>query len=175
MFGFEFILNTFESNPNQLSEELGIRRQSVYEWIKKKKVPNSRLKQLSEMFLVPEEYFNKELTQSEMLEIETKYKNEKIIQVLEEKRVSVKEIFGHQELNDLVLSLYRKMIFDEKNVNTLYRKMTILKNILYLIIESDDKNDRYSILGEATDLLSQDIEGFNSDLFKLVQKYEDYL
>jgi predicted DNA-binding protein YlxM (UPF0122 family) len=70
VFGTEYILNLFNNNPNQIADEFGIARQSVYAWIRKKKIPKKRVKQLSDKFQIPEEYFNKELTKSEMMRIE---------------------------------------------------------------------------------------------------------
>ncbi|WHY79023.1 hypothetical protein QNH20_07800 [Neobacillus sp. WH10] len=79
MFGAEYILKLFNSNPNQIAEDFQISKQSVYKWIKKGKIPSERVKQLSEKFGIPEEYFCKNLTKSDELKIQAiKLRNEDI-------------------------------------------------------------------------------------------------
>jgi ribosomal protein S16 len=68
--GAEEIFELFNTNANQIAVECGLKRQSVYEWFKKGKIPDKRVEQLSEKFGVPTVYFNKELTQAERMEIQ---------------------------------------------------------------------------------------------------------
>jgi transcriptional regulator with XRE-family HTH domain len=70
MIGLEFIMETYNTNANRLAEELQISRHTIYDWLKgRRKIPAKRLKQLSEYFKLPKEYFQKELTQQDKLNI----------------------------------------------------------------------------------------------------------
>lgn len=70
MIGLEFIMETYNTNANRLAEELQVSRHTIYDWLKgRRKIPTKRLKQLSEYFELPEEYFQKELTQQDKLNI----------------------------------------------------------------------------------------------------------
>ncbi|HZH61741.1 MAG TPA: hypothetical protein VEY70_19645 [Metabacillus sp.] len=174
MFGGRYILEAFDVNPNQIADEYNLRRQSVYEWFKKEKIPQKRVEQLSEKFGVNQELFNRNLTKDEMREIDlivTRSNNDKVIEVIESiMRNPNKDVTG-EDLHNLIISLYRKMVLEEDSKENLVKKIQLTRKFLDLMIEDNHRN----ALWEVFDLLSQGIEEFEADLFKLVQKYENYL
>jgi transcriptional regulator with XRE-family HTH domain len=71
MIGLEFIVKTFNLKYTEIADILGISKKTVNDWVKgRSKIPAKRLKQLSEYFQLPEEYFQKELSPSEKLKIQ---------------------------------------------------------------------------------------------------------
>jgi len=62
IIGLEEILKVFNFNANQIAKEIGVSRQTVYDWLKgKRKIPKERIDQLAE---IPNfKYVNKELFQ----------------------------------------------------------------------------------------------------------------
>jgi hypothetical protein len=73
--GLGYILEVFHTNANQLSQELGISRFTIYDWIKgRRPIPTKRVKELSEHFNIDERWFRKkELLGSERLELQRTY------------------------------------------------------------------------------------------------------
>ena len=173
MFGLEFILEIFNSNPNQLADELGIRRQSVYDWIKKKKIPDARLKQLSKLFDIPQEYFQLELTEEEMrdihiMHIERKYDAQ--IELLQKKRGSISQIFDLNDMNELILNLYKKVILKSESEADMRFKMSLIQNVLNFILESESERE-ISILWDLVDIMLESNKKFIDELENLTGKY----
>ncbi|MCA1001007.1 helix-turn-helix domain-containing protein [Bacillus thuringiensis] len=65
IIGLEKVINVFNFNANKIAKEIGVNRQTVYDWLKgKRKIPKERIDQLTE---IPEfKYVNKELFQKEI-------------------------------------------------------------------------------------------------------------
>ncbi|PFF01366.1 hypothetical protein CN325_03740 [Bacillus thuringiensis] len=65
IIGLEKVINVFNFNANKIAKEIGVSRQTVYDWLKgKRKIPKERIDQLTE---IPEfKYVNKELFQKEI-------------------------------------------------------------------------------------------------------------
>ena len=64
MIGLEYVLKVFEIQQKDLAEELGIRKQNITLWLKgKQNISKKYLPILSEKFDLPEEYFQKEITE----------------------------------------------------------------------------------------------------------------
>jgi len=173
MFGLEFILEIFNSNPNQLADELGIRRQSVYDWIKKKKIPDARLKQLSKLFDIPQEYFQLELTEEEMRDIHIMHLERKYdaqIELLQKKRGSISQIFDLNDMNELILNLYKKVILKSESEADMRFKMSLIQNVLNFILESESERE-ISILWDLVDIMLESNKKFIDELENLTGKY----
>lgn len=78
MIGLEYILNLYNMQHQELAEKLGIRKQNINLWIKQKQnLSKKHLPKLAEIFKIPQEYFEKELTDVDKLIIQKeKLKNE---------------------------------------------------------------------------------------------------
>lgn len=77
IIGLEKVINVFNFNANQIAKEIGVSRQTVYEWIKgKRKIPKDRLEQLSkipEFSHIDKNLLQKEIDKADELEIELAY------------------------------------------------------------------------------------------------------
>ncbi|MFN7251811.1 MAG: helix-turn-helix domain-containing protein [Anaerobacillus sp.] len=77
IIGLEKLAKTFGLSVNQIAQELGIGRQTVYDWFKgKRKIPKERIKQLSKIpqfTHVNKGLFQKEIDEADGLEIQTAY------------------------------------------------------------------------------------------------------
>lgn len=73
MIGLEFICKLYNKQFKDLAEELGVSKQVINGWIKGKyKISKKHLPKLSDIFKLSEEYFQKELTDVEQIEIQQK-------------------------------------------------------------------------------------------------------
>lgn len=71
MIGLEYILSLYNMQHIELAEKLGIKKQNINLWIKgKQKISKKYLPVLEELFNIKQEYFNKELTDIDKLEIQ---------------------------------------------------------------------------------------------------------
>ena len=74
MIGLEFIVKTFDVKFRRVAEHLGISPTTIADWVKgRRKIPIDRRKQLTEYFGLEEEYFQKELSRLEEIEIQKEY------------------------------------------------------------------------------------------------------
>lgn len=78
MIGLECILQLHNISLTQLSSELNITRANFYNWINgKRKIPKKYLELFEEKFNIPQDYFQKELTEHDKIKIQSiKIKNE---------------------------------------------------------------------------------------------------
>lgn len=66
-------------NYSELANKMGISRKTVNDWIKERsKIPKKRLPQLSEIFDIPEDYFNNELDSLDKSKIEEIFARRKL-------------------------------------------------------------------------------------------------
>lgn len=78
MKGLEYILYIYDTQHQSLADKFGIRKQNINKWVKgKQSIPKKYLPELEKIFEIPEEYFQKELTDIDKLFIQDmKLKNE---------------------------------------------------------------------------------------------------
>lgn len=70
MIGLSFIAQTFGVEYKGVAESIGVIPQTLQDWLKgRRRIPAPRLRQLAEMFGIPEMYFQKELDDSDKLDI----------------------------------------------------------------------------------------------------------
>lgn len=116
MIGLEYILNLHNMQHMELAERLGIRKQNINLWIKgKQNVPKKYLPTLKEIFGVEEEYFIKELTDVEKLEIQ----KEKLKQDLKPVIKNHEQQFLIGDVNDIV----EVPVYDKEEMNTIERNI----------------------------------------------------
>lgn len=71
MIGLEYILQATGMQGKELAEQLGINKQNTTLWISgKQKIPKKHLPILERIFKIPQDYFQKELTEIDKLEIQ---------------------------------------------------------------------------------------------------------
>ncbi len=73
MIGLDFICKLYDKQFKDVAEELGVSKQVINGWIKGKyNISKKHLPRLSEIFQIPEEYFQKELNDVDQIEIQQK-------------------------------------------------------------------------------------------------------
>lgn len=80
MIGLECLLDINNMQSKQLAEMLGVGKATVSSWINKKRLISTKhYEKLKEIFKVPEEYFQKELTELDQIELQKiKIDNDKL-------------------------------------------------------------------------------------------------
>lgn len=127
MIGLEFILHLYEMPHMELAEKLGIRKQNINLWIKKKQnIPKKYLPVLAEMFHLDAAYFQKELTDLDKLQIQ-KEKLERELQPVNIKEIEEfsifepesllveKKLYDKPELNELIAEIDQQKLIDKFN------------------------------------------------------------
>ena len=110
MIGLEYILDLYGMQHIELAEKLGIRKQNINLWIKRKQnISKKHLPTLENIFGIEAKYFSKELTELEKLEIQ----KEKLKQDLHPVIMKHEEQFLIGEENDLV----EIPIYDKEEIN----------------------------------------------------------
>jgi len=122
LIGLEYILHLYDVKHIELAELLGIKKQNINLWIKGKQgIPKKYLPVLEERFHVSGNYFSKELTEIEKLEIQSIKLKEELKPVIERHQ----EEFSVGEENKMV----QKAIYDQEPVNKLEREIEKAKLI----------------------------------------------
>lgn len=98
----------------ELAEKLGIKKQNINLWIKRKQnIPKKYLPILEELFGINKEYFTKELTEIDKLEIQ----KEKLKKDLKPIIKNHEPQFMAGDINDIV----KAPIYDKEEINTIER------------------------------------------------------
>ncbi|MFR2886608.1 MAG: hypothetical protein ACLTDM_00250 [Clostridium butyricum] len=112
MIGLEYILGIYNMQHIELAEKLGIKKQNINLWIKKKQnIPKKYLPVLEELFGLNKEYFQKELNELEKLEIQKEKLKKELHPIIEkqEQQLQINEktdfvyvpVYDKEELNDI--------------------------------------------------------------------------
>ncbi|RAK17364.1 hypothetical protein B0I26_11286 [Anoxybacillus vitaminiphilus] len=116
MIGLEYILSLYNMQHIELAERLGIKKQNINLWIKRKQnIPKKYLPILKEMFGIEEEYFTKELTEVEKLEIQ----KEKLKRDLKPVIKNYEQQFMIGDMNDII----EVPIYDKDEINAIERSI----------------------------------------------------
>jgi transcriptional regulator with XRE-family HTH domain len=71
LIGLEFIAKTFKTEYKTIAQRLGVTPVTIQHWLKgRKRIPETRQQQLSELFSLPKEYFGKELEPAEKIQVQ---------------------------------------------------------------------------------------------------------
>lgn len=146
MIGLEYILGLFNMQHIELAERLGIKKQNINLWIKRKQnIPKKYLPILSELFSIEEEYFIKELTEVEKLEIQ----KEKLKQDLKPVIKNHEQQFLIGEVNDIV----EVPVYDKEEMNTIERSIEKAKLISRFkqaieVVDDNPKLDTFKLIVE---------------------------
>ena len=100
MFGLVFIRRIWDLTADEVADKIGVKRAAVAAWERKKSIPLKRLRSLSELFNgLDEEYFSKELTEIDKLNIQ-QFKTFKYVnRYIKEKQINTQiSFFNNQEL-----------------------------------------------------------------------------
>jgi transcriptional regulator with XRE-family HTH domain len=133
--GLEYILGLYNMPHIELAEKLGIKKQNINLWIKgRQKVSKKYLPVLAELFGLSADYFVRELTEIDKLEIQ----KEKLKRDLKPIIKSHDRQFMVGDLNDLV----EVPIYDKEEMNSIERTIEKAKLVsrFKAAIEIDDDN-----------------------------------
>lgn len=71
MIGLEYILDLYKMSQSELASHLGIKKQNIHKWIKGiQDVSKKHIPAMSNLFGIPQEYFQKELTTEDKIAIQ---------------------------------------------------------------------------------------------------------
>jgi len=113
--GLEYILNLFNMQHIELANKLGIKKQNINMWIKgKQNIPKKYLPVLEELFHIPADYFQKDLTNLDKLEIQ----KGKLKQDLQPVIKSYETQFTLNEESEYLIDI---PIYDKEEMNTIER------------------------------------------------------
>lgn len=126
MIGLEYIVKEFHTSYKEVAEKLGISSPAIQSWLSgKKKIPVKRLDQLSQIFSLPEAYFQKELTFVEKGEIRICY----LKSISEETENLVTEDEGEQVIYYGASSYEDEIAFLESLLETKKKQQRLKKEI----------------------------------------------
>lgn len=146
MIGLEYILSLYNMQHIDLAEKLGIRKQNINMWIKgKQKIPKKYLPVLNELFGINEEYFQKELSEIEKLEIQKEKLKRDLRPVIKE--YDMRFMIG--EINDL----YEVPVYDREEINSMERSIEKAKLVSRFkaameVVDDNPYMDTYKLLVE---------------------------
>jgi plasmid maintenance system antidote protein VapI len=146
LIGLEYILSLYNMQHVELAEKLGIKKQNINMWVKQKQnIPKKYLPVLEELFGVESNYFSREITEIDKLEIQ-KEKLKKDLNPLIKKH---EQQFAIGEINDLV----EKTIYDKEEINTIERDIEKAKLVSKFkealdVVDNNPYLDTYKLIVE---------------------------
>lgn len=149
MIGLEYILSLYNLQHVELADKLGIKKQNINMWVKQKQnIPKKYLPVLEELFDAPSDYFGRELTEIEKLEIQ----KEKLKRDLNPVIKKHEEQFAIGGVNDIVA----KPIYDKEEINKIEREIEKAKLVSKFkealdVVDDNPYMDTYKLIVELMD------------------------
>lgn len=196
MIGLEYVLNLYNMEHQSLAERLGIRKQNINLWIKRKQnISKKHLPVLSEIFGIDEEYFQKELDDVDKLIIQKEKLrmdiDPKVVRYEEDLKVGYdadiveKPIYDKDEFNQINEQIEKTGLIEEyreivANVSDSY--VILLLNQLSLLLKNHKNDPIFQCTVEALshyyNILPDWVGGPESDLFveeflELAERFEN--
>ncbi|WP_343030068.1 helix-turn-helix domain-containing protein [Alkalibaculum sporogenes] len=146
LIGLEYILSLYNIQHVELAEKLGIKKQNINMWIKRRqKIPKKYLPILEELFGVASTYFNRELSEIEKLEIQ----KEKLKKDLKPVIMKHEQQFEIGETNDII----EVPVYDKEEMNTIERDIEKAKLVSRFkealdVVDQNPYMDTYKIIVE---------------------------
>lgn len=169
MLGLEYILSIYNMQHIELAEKLGIKKQNINLWIKRKQnIPKKYLPVLEELFGIKKEYFQKELDEIEKLEIQKEKLKKELNPVIkkQEQQLMIGEsadfnyvpIYDKEEINQMDRNIDKAKLM-VKFTNAL----NVVENNPYietfkLLVELVDKKQHEPILQKTIEALAHYLE-----------------
>lgn len=157
MIGLEYLLNIHNISQQQLAEPLGIKQQNIDKWVRGiKKIPLKHLPKLSEIFKVPKEYFQKELTNLDKIELS---------------RMQILNSSGVREYESIVTdssgNKNKQTILINEGIDITSLKLLDMEKEILLIQERVQKN--------ISDKMLNDSEHFSSNVYLLYKMFNQII
>lgn len=154
LIGLEYILGLYNMQYVELADKLGIKKQNINMWIKgKQKIPKKHLPILEELFGLQKEYFIKQITEIEKLEIQ----KEKLKRDLKPIIKKHEREFKAGEINDIV----EVPIYNKEEINKIERDIEKAKLVSRFkkTLDTVDNNpymDTYKLIVEILEKAQQE-------------------
>jgi transcriptional regulator with XRE-family HTH domain len=195
LIGLEYILELYGMQQIELAEKLGIKKQNINLWIKRKqKISKKHLPTLEQIFGIDAKYFSKELTDLDKLEIQkeklkrdlqpiiTKYEEQFLIG--EENDLVEVPVYDKEELNQIEHDIEKAKLI-EKFRNMLNRaEHQPYLDTFKLVLELLDKAQQEPVFHKTIEALAHYLEvlpdwvstgpeqdEFESELFEVLDDY----
>ena len=155
MIGLEYILSLYNMQHIELAEKLGIKKQNINLWIKKKQnIPKKYLPILEETFGIKKEYFNKEIDEIDKLEIQKEKLKRDLKPVI--KKYEQQFIIG--EANDIV----EVPVYDKEEINSIERNIEKAKLVTRFkraldIVDQNPYMDTFKLIVELIEKAQHEI------------------
>jgi plasmid maintenance system antidote protein VapI len=168
LIGLEFILGLYNMQHVELAEKLGIKKQNINMWVKKRQsIPKKYLPVLEEIFGIQNEFFSKDLTEIEKLEMQ----KEKLKKDLKPVITKHEKRYKSGELNDVV----DYPIYDKEEINIIERDIEKAKLVSRFkeamdIVENNPYMDTFKLMVELMEKA-----GHESVLHKTIEALSHYL
>lgn len=146
MIGLEYILGIYNMQHIELAEKLGIKKQNINLWIKKKQnIPKKYLPVLEELFGLKQEYFQKELNELEKLEIQKEKLKKELHPIIDRQEQQLK-------ISDKTDFEYVP-VYDKEEVNEINREIAKTELVLKFkdslnIIENNPNIETFKLIVE---------------------------
>lgn len=146
MIGLEYILGLYNVPHIELAEKLGIRKQNINMWVKRKQnIPKKYLPVLEDIFGISQAYFSIELTEIEKLEIQK-----------EKLKIDLKPVIKkheHQFKTDGINNIVEVPIYDKEEINTIERDIEKAKLVSRFkqaldVVDNNPYMDTYKLVVE---------------------------
>ena len=122
MIGLEYILGLYNMQHNELAEKLGIKKQNINLWIKgRQSIPKKYMPVLGELFGISSDYFGRELSEVDQLEIQ-KEKLKRDLNPVIKKHISQFVVGDHNNIAEVP-------VYDKEEMNTMERTIEKAKLI----------------------------------------------
>lgn len=155
LIGLEYILGLYNIQHIELAEKFGLKKQNINLWIKgKQSIPKKYLPKLEEMFGINKEYFSKELSEIEKLEIQKEKIKKELNPVIEK----YDKQFMIKETNDI----YEVPVYNKKEMNIIETKIEKAKLVSKFketldVVEDNPYIDTYKLIIELLNKAQQEV------------------
>ena len=158
MNNLDNIREIFNLTLEDVANMLNIKKQSVSEWSKNNKIPEKRIKELSELLNIPEEYFNKEISEVDKIKLQNiKLEQDIKNSIFEYER----EIYDNETdetittISDIAYNKDLERLYEINNIKI--NKLNLLKKIDTIISKYNNEEGNELILDKSYEEVFIDI------------------
>jgi transcriptional regulator with XRE-family HTH domain len=154
MIGLEYIVKEFQMEFKKVAKSLGISPQTMQDWLKtRRKIPVKRVEQLSNIFNLPETFFQKELSFTEKGEVAIRYlekiSNEEEIPVFTDEG-DITHYYKKATYEDEIQFLKETMEKKKKQNEIRKNFEELIKNETFLTFDESYSEDKEPLLSNSS-------------------------
>ncbi|MDQ8734834.1 helix-turn-helix transcriptional regulator [Paenibacillus sp. LHD-38] len=175
MIGLEYIVKLYNGTYKKLAEKLAITPSTVTDWLSKRRpIPKAKLEALSKLFNLEAEYFQKELTKIEEIELRLDYLNRSSKRDSFEIPDYFTDTDGNEHEYTRSIDPYqeeKRMIYDELKIEKII--LTLQGDLYHELYDPEQGNKAYEILERASNVLNESVPN-NLDAEQQLQWYRKH-